>query len=160
MTMTVRRYRDDGKVAVLQEESVHAAEAAKESEAVSTYAGPADVARGWVRWAQAAVAFGLLVVESALAFRLSFALTGANAANGFVNFIYDVTGPLVRPFENIVNEQASGDGVFEPETVIAMAVYAVAALLIIAFMGLMASAPAPHTEVVTRERHAHYDGHA
>lgn len=135
----------------------HADSAAGESETVSSYVGPANVAQAWVRWSQAVVAFALLVVESALIGRLVFALTGANAANGFVNFIYDVTGPLVSPFEGIASEQTSGNGVFEPETLIAMSVFGVAALLIVAFLGLASSAPAPRTDVVTRESHAHYD---
>lgn len=166
--MSIRRktYTDDGNVAVVEERyepdvvEAHADATAGESEVVSRGVGPADVARAWVRWTQAFIAFGLLLIETALTFRLVFALTGSNPSNGFVNFIYDITGPFVAPFENIANESASGNGVFEPETVIAMTVYAVAALILIAFMGLAASAPGPHTDVVTRERHEHYQGHA
>jgi hypothetical protein len=162
--MAVRRqYRDSGGVIVAEERAEAAAHAdadAAESEVVSSYVGPAEMAQAWVRWTQALIAFGLLVVETLLTFRLAFALTGANPGNGFVDFIYDITGPLVSPFEGIASEQVSGDRVFEPETVVAMTVYGAAALLVIAFMALLSSTPGPHTDVVKRERHAHYDGHA
>lgn len=165
--MAIRRsYTDDGATVTVVEEEVnpvvdaHADASTGESEVVSRSMGPADMAQGWVRFMQAIFAFGLLVVETALTFRLVFALSAANAANGFVNFIYDVTGPLVAPFENIANEQVSGtNGVFEPETLIAMTVYFFAAMLIIAFLGIVLSAPTPHSDVVTRERHTSYDGH-
>jgi hypothetical protein len=166
--MSIRRktYTDGNNVAVLEERyepevvDAHADTSAGESEVVSRSVGPADMARRWVLWTQAVIAFGMLLIETALTFRLVFALTASNAANGFVSFIYDITGPFVAPFENIANESASGNGVFEPETVIAMTVYAVAAFILIAFMGLAASAPGSKTDVVTRTRHGHYQGHA
>lgn len=131
-----------------------------ESEVVSRYGGPWDFAFGWIRFLQSLIAFGWLVLMTGLTFRLVFALTGANPANGFVDFIYDVTGPFVAPFENIANEQVDGNSVFEPETVIAMAVYSTAALLLIGLLQIFRSAPAPERTVVNRERSAHYDEHA
>jgi hypothetical protein len=142
------------------EDDVHARTNTGESEVVSRHAGPWDFASGWIRFLQSLIAFAWLVLMTGLTFRLVFALTGANPANGFVDFIYDVTGPFVAPFENIANEQVDGSAVFEPETVIAMAVYSTAALLIIGFLQIIRSAPAPEREVVTRERSAHYDEHA
>lgn len=127
-----------------------------ESEYVSEYR-PWDFARGWLRFTQSIILFGLLLVETALAFRLVFALSASNAANGFVGFIYDVTGPLVAPFEGIASESASGDGVFEPQTLIAMAVWALAALIVIAFLNIVMSAPTPDERTVTRERRSHVD---
>ena len=43
------------------------------------------------------------VIVILLAIRFAFVLISANAATGFVNFIYQVTDPLVMPFKNIVN---------------------------------------------------------
>ncbi len=160
-----RKYTDNGATVTVVEEQLspvveaHADATTGESEVVSRSIGPADVAQSWVRFMQAIFAFGLLVAETALTFRLVFALGAANAANGFVSFIYDVTGPLVAPFEGIAAESASGTGVFEPETLIAMTVYFFAAMLVIAFVGLALAAPTPHKDVVTRERHTTYDGH-
>ena len=83
------------------EDDVHAQANTGESEVVSRHGGPWDFASGWLRFLQSLIAFGLLVLLTGLTFRLVFALTGANPANGFVDFIYDVTGPFVAPFENI-----------------------------------------------------------
>jgi hypothetical protein len=131
---------------------------AGESEVTTTGAAPWDFARGWVRFLQSIIGFGLLLVETLLTFRLVFALTGANPANGFVDFIYGITGPLVAPFENIANERViDGQSVFEPETVIAMLVWGVAALLLLALLNVLLSAPAPHQSVTSRERSSHYD---
>jgi hypothetical protein len=142
------------------EDDAHAHAAAGESEVVDRYGGPWDFAFGWIRFLQSLVAFGWLVLMTGLTFRLVFALTGANPANGFVDFIYDVTGPFVAPFENIADEQVDGSAVFEPETVIAMAVYTTAALLLIGLLHIFRSAPAPERTVVHRERSTHYDQHA
>lgn len=139
--------------------AAHAETAASEHESVAVHEDGWSLARGYMGVFNALVGFVLLVVEIALGFRLAFALAGANAANGFVDFIYDVSRPLVSPFEGIVNEQVSGSSVFEPETVIAMAVYAVVAIIIVAFVNILTSAPAPvRTEAVTRDRHTHVDG--
>lgn len=136
----------------------HAEAAAAESERVTTHADGWTMARGGMRMFNSLVALIVLVVETLLAFRLGFALGGANQNNGFVDFIYDVSKPLVAPFEGIAAHEVSGRSVFEPETVIAMAVWLVTALLVVAAVNILIAAPAPtRSEGVTRERHAHYD---
>lgn len=98
------------------------------------------------------------MIEMLLAFRLGFALAGANRSNGFVEFIYDASNLFVSPFKGIVDHQTSGKMVFEPETVIAMAVWIVVALIIVAAVNILAAAPAPTREAaVTREHRSHYD---
>jgi hypothetical protein len=72
-----------------------------------------------------------ILVETALAIRLAFRLGDANAGNNFVDFIYDVTGWLIKPFTGIFDNQDVNGGVFEPAIVIAMVVYLVAAALVI-----------------------------
>jgi hypothetical protein len=153
---TATEYREETPV---QYEEAHAH--AGESEVVETHAGPFDMARGWVRFTQSLVAFALLLVETLLSFRLVFALTGANPENGFVDFIYDITRPLVAPFEGIANERViDGESVFEPETVIAMMVYFVAAVLVIALLNVIMSAPGPEQHTINRSRDTHVDRHA
>ncbi|MEX0683203.1 MAG: hypothetical protein WD904_11460 [Dehalococcoidia bacterium] len=160
--MAVRRHETGGSdhrpVTVIdsdveQQRVVHAGQ----EDVVSVTPDGMSLVRGIVRMLNMWIGLALLVVESMLAFRLAFALAGANAANGFVEFIYDVTGPLVSPFENIANESISGKSVFEPETVIAMAVYAVAAIIVIAFLSVLTTVPGPSTRVVRREHSAHVD---
>lgn len=55
------------------------------------------------------------VIEILLLFRFIFKLSGADPMSGFVNFIYNVTNPLVSPYAGFV---------FEPGTLMAMIVYA------------------------------------
>ncbi len=116
------------------------------------------LARGWMRTFNLFVGFLLLVLESVLAFRLPFQLGGANSTNGFVDFIYDVSHPFQAPFVGIANHSTSGSIVFEPETVIAMTVWAAVTILLVVFVNVMTSAPAPsERESVSRDRYAHID---
>ncbi len=89
------------------------------------------------------VGFLLLIVEALLILRLTLKLAGASASSWFVDFIYDITGPLIRPFEGIIQHRTVGtDGVFEPEVVIAVVVYPLLAWLLTAIIGnIWASAP-------------------
>lgn len=63
--------------------------------------------------------------------RLLLKVTGANASNGFVNFIYDLTRIFILPFQGIFNggtaQNLENNSVFEPSVVIALIVYAVLA---------------------------------
>jgi len=104
---------------------------------VHTSADGWSMTRGWVRSLGPVVLVALAAVETLLAFRLGFLLAEANPTNGFVNFIYDVSKPLVEPFQGIV----TNNGNLEYATVIAMAVYAVAALLVIAVLYAITSGP-------------------
>ncbi len=136
----------------------HAEAATAERESVTTHADGWTMAQGGMRMFNSLIALVMLVIEALLGFRLAFALGGANPNNGFVDFIYDVTKPLVAPFEGIFARSVDGDTVFEPETVIAMAVWLLVALLLVAVVNIFMSAPAPaRTQAVERERHAHYD---
>lgn len=84
--------------------------------------------------------FLLGVFEVFLAFRLVLKLLGANPASGFVNFVYDISGFLSAPFKAIFSTAATeGDvtkGVFEPATLVAMAVYAIVAWGIVKLLHL------------------------
>ena len=136
----------------------HAERVAHTDDVRTTRPDSFTLARGWMRTFNLFVGFLLLVLESALAFRLAFQLGGANSTNGFVDFIYDVSHPFQAPFAGIANHSTSGSTVFEPETVIAMAVWAAVTLLLIVFVSVITSAPAPsERESVSRDRHAHID---
>lgn len=60
--------------------------------------------------------------------RFVLKLFGANPANGFVDFVYAVTGILTAPFDSIFGvtkpEAGNVDSVFEPSILVAAAVYA------------------------------------
>lgn len=64
------------------------------------------------------------IIEIFLAARLIFALLGANASNGLVNFVYAVTRPLISPFVGIFGSPHLGVSNFETATLVAMIIYA------------------------------------
>jgi len=73
--------------------------------------------------------FGLLNIL--LAFRFILKLTGASVSSSFVNFIYDSSRIFVLPFEGIFSrgsaEVMEATSIFEPATLVAIAVYALIA---------------------------------
>jgi hypothetical protein len=140
-------YRDDDRDVVRSEEHVtETTDQAYEADSVHedrvTHAGPADVGRGMGRMFSLIILAVLAVVETLLAFRLGFLAGAANAQNNFVEFIYDITGWMVDPFEGIItNETFDNGGVFDYATLIAMIVYAVAAALIVLLITAFTSFP-------------------
>ena len=79
------------------------------------------------------VIFGL--IEIVLGFRFFFKLLDANPDNGFVKLIYNITAFFVRIFEGIFDRITfSSTAVFEPATLIAIVVVALAACLIMALI--------------------------
>ena len=75
-------------------------------------------------------------IEILMAFRLVLMLSGASLASGFVKFIYDFSQIFVGPFDNIFRSgvaQVTGSTnlVFEPSTLVAIAVYMVIAFGIV-----------------------------
>jgi len=79
--------------------------------------------------AERAVWFVAGVILVLLAFRFLLSLLGANTANAFASFIYDVSHPFVSPFFSLFNYDSVIDGVarFEIYTLVAMLFYAVIA---------------------------------
>lgn len=78
-----------------------------------------------------AVLFAILLgVETLLALRFVLLAFGANATSGFVDFIYDVSGPFVEPFENAFANRTWDEGVIEVNTLLAMGVYLIAFLIV------------------------------
>jgi len=68
------------------------------------------------------------VILVLLAFRFVLTLLGANPANGFANFIYNVSHPFVAPFFSLFGYNFHyGISHFEIYTLVAMAVYAIIA---------------------------------
>jgi uncharacterized protein YggT (Ycf19 family) len=64
---------------------------------------------------------GLIVTLIALRFALK--LLGASSQAEFVAFLYGVTAPLVAPFKGIFADTAQGYFIFEPSSLIAIAIY-------------------------------------
>ena len=108
-----------------------------EEQVVHSSAGGWNLARGWVRSLGAVILVALALVETLLVGRMGFLLAEANASNGFVNFVYDASKPLAEPFQGIV----ANSGNLEYASAIAMGVYAVAALLLIAALFAITAGP-------------------
>ena len=123
-------------------------ESVVEEQVVHSTAGGWNLARGWVRSLGAVVLVALAVAETLVVFRLGFLLASANSNNGFVNFIYDLSKPLAAPFQGIV----ANTGNLEYASPIAMVVYAVAALLLIAVLFAVTSGPSAAGETVVSSR--------
>lgn len=86
------------------------------------------------------VYFVVSLIEVILAFRLVLRLFGASQASGFVEFIYDVSAPLVAPFFGIFRSDFDfAQGVLEVETLVAMLVYAVGGYLVLALVDIIRS---------------------
>ncbi len=73
----------------------------------------------------AIVGFIVGVVDILIAGRFLGKLLGASSQSAFVNFIYNVTAPLVAPFAGIFGDTGSKANLFETASVVAVVVYAV-----------------------------------
>jgi len=72
-----------------------------------------------------------VLVESFLAFRFILKLFGADASNGFVSWIYEMSSVLLEPFAGIFPARVFENAyVLEFSTLFAMLIYAVIAILL------------------------------
>lgn len=72
------------------------------------------------------------ILLTLLAFRFVFILLGANRANAFADFIYDVSHPFAAPFFGLFNYDTDyGVAKVELSTLVAMAVYALVTYAIV-----------------------------
>ena len=75
--------------------------------------------------AAAVVWFVVGVVEIFIAARFLGKLFGASAQSAFVNFIYQVSGPMAAPFTGIFGDTGTRTNTFETASLVALVVYAV-----------------------------------
>src|SRR4030088_3460101 len=85
-------------------------------------------------------------IDVLIAIRFVLKMFGANPAP-FVRFMYDVTWPLVAPFHGIFNTAQEGRSILEPESLVAMAIYALIGWGIVSLIRLL-SHPRSTTTVV------------
>jgi hypothetical protein len=72
----------------------------------------------------------LFALEALLATRFLLLLFGANPNTGFVDFIYDLSWPFVRPFSDAFTDRTWDEGIVEVNTLLAMGVWFVAFMII------------------------------
>jgi len=70
------------------------------------------------------------VIEGLIAIRIVLKMLGANAAAGFAEFIYGITGPLIAPFVGLFGNPTSQGSVLELSAIVALIVYALVAWVI------------------------------
>lgn len=97
-----------------------------ETVAVDPYAERRGGARRVVQFVY--LLFG--IVAALLITRFALLALGANADASFAQFIDNVSDPLVAPFTGLFSTTQDGSSVFEPASLVALAVYAVAAWVI------------------------------
>lgn len=83
--------------------------------------------------------YGLFsLVEGFLALRFILKIFGANPDNGFVSWLYEMSGVLLDPFRGIFPTTVyKNTFVFEFSTLFAMVIYAVVAILVFALLDLV-----------------------
>jgi len=86
-------------------------------------------------------------IDTLIAIRFVLKLFGANPAP-FVRFMYDVTWPLVAPFHGIFNTVQESRSVLEPESLVAIAIYALIGWGIVSLIRLMTGSSSSSTTVV------------
>jgi hypothetical protein len=93
------------------------------------------------------------VLTGLLAFRFILKLLAANAANGFVDFIYDITSGLASPFEGIINSPAYDSGaIIDTAALFAIVVYVLAIIAIATLIRIVFTASNASRSVSTIER--------
>ncbi len=85
-------------------------------------------------------------IDVLIGIRFLLKLFGANPAP-FVRLMYDLTWPLIAPFHGIFNTAQEGRSIFEPESLVAIAIYALIGWGIASLIRLM-SRPRSSTTVV------------
>ena len=103
---------------------------------------PAAERAATVDWVGRLIWFLAGVLEVLLAIRFVLLIAGANEAAGFAQLIYGVTRPFVAPFNGLFGSHvtypgAAGTGVFEPEALVAMLVYALIAFALVKIAQLL-----------------------
>lgn len=82
-------------------------------------------------------------IEIIVGLRVLFKFLGANAANGFVNFVYNLSGVFANPFQGIVTDVTSGSSVLEVNSLIAMLILALAAWGVMKLVWLLLTVSEP-----------------
>jgi uncharacterized protein YggT (Ycf19 family) len=86
-------------------------------------------------------------VEALIAIRVVLKALAANTGVPFTDFVYQVTNPLVWPFQGIFATRVAGNGsVFEFSSLVAIAVYALLAWVVVR----LAAIPGRQQRRVTR----------
>ena len=102
----------------------------------------AEARRSTADWLSGLLSLIIGIIAILIAIRIVLKLLVANTESGFTRFIYNVTGPLVGPFQNIFGTPAAGNGaVFELSSILAIAIYLLVGWLLIKLVQLVIVRP-------------------
>lgn len=97
----------------------------------------------WFLKTRHSIYFVLGVIEVLIGFHFIFKLLGANPQNGFVSFLYSISGIFTAPFSGIFDPFVSNGlvakSVFEPAAIIAMTIYAIIAWGLVSLIRIKAN---------------------
>ena len=85
------------------------------------------------------------VIEVLIAIRFVLKLLGANAAAGFVQFMYGVSGVFMAPFNTIFGAPRVSGATFEWSALVAIAIYALIAWGIVVLVRVVSPRSQSHT---------------
>ncbi|HVB61386.1 MAG TPA: hypothetical protein VNE61_09365 [Ktedonobacteraceae bacterium] len=137
---TVRSYNNNGIAAQSERES-YVDPMGNRVEQHTEVAEDTNLQRANIRyWITRVIYFILGVLEVIMLLRFIFKLLSANAGNGFVAFLYNLSYVFVAPFNSMFTNPSEGKIVFEITTLIAMLVYALVAWGLVA-LGRLIFAP-------------------
>ena len=85
------------------------------------------------------------IAEALIIIRVALKLLAANAATGFVRFVYGVSAPLVAPFQGIFPTPVSNANVLELSSLLAIVVYGLIAWGLVRLIFLLGRRPLPTT---------------
>jgi hypothetical protein len=92
----------------------------------------------------------LIALDGLLGLRFVLLAFGASRRSDFVSFIYDVSHPFIRPFAGAFINHRWDQGIVEPASLLAIAVYTCAFALIMAAVTALVPAYRQHRDVSTR----------
>jgi uncharacterized protein YggT (Ycf19 family) len=98
--------------------------------------------RSTADWLTGLISLIIGVIAILIAIRVVLKLLAANTASSFTQFIYNVTGPFVAPFQGIFGTPSADNGaVFEISSIRAIAIYLLVGWLIIRLLLLVIDRP-------------------
>lgn len=106
--------------------------------ATNVNVGPAAAASDAVTIVTRVVMLVITVLEALLLFRFVFKLTGANASQPLISWLYAFTEPLVRPFQGIFPEPRAPAVVIDVAALLAIVFLLLVGWLIVALVRAIA----------------------
>ncbi|MGH7904860.1 MAG: YggT family protein [Candidatus Dormibacteraceae bacterium] len=85
------------------------------------------------------------IVDALLAIRFLLRALGASIGSGFVQLVYGLTTPLTAPFRDTFPVSGRGYNIIEPGTLIAIAIYSLAAWGVVALVRVLLAPPSRPT---------------